>query len=107
MAMTATSAERPVTAGVLVTALLAVILTVTDLVVLAGYEVDPVWVWLQVPVLILAWSAPVAWLRRRWLLAGLGLLAMLGGLWGYLYLPPLAALVLAALALARAARRTS
>jgi hypothetical protein len=98
--------ERSLTAGVLAAGLLAAILTAMDVFVLAGYDINRVWAWLQVPVLILAWVAPIAWLTRRWLLAGLGLLAMLAGLWGYLYLPPLGALVLAGVAFHRAARRT-
>lgn len=90
--------------GAVVAGLLAVILTLTDVIVLRGYEIDPIWMWLQIPVVALAWMAPFAWWRRNWSLAGIGLVAMLGGLWGYLYLPPLAALVLAIVAFSREVR---
>lgn len=83
---------------------LAGVLTVTDIVVLLRYDIDPAWALIQVPVLVLAWGALFAWLHRRWVLAGCGLLAMLGGLWGYLYVPPLLAVVLAAIAFSRAVR---
>src|SRR5438093_3523414 len=61
---------------------LAGVLTVTDIVVLLRYEIDPAWALIQVPVLALTWGALFAWLRRRWVLAGCGLLAMLGGYGG-------------------------
>ena len=85
-------------------AVLAAALTATNLVVLVRYDIDAVWAWLQVPVVVLAWAAPWAWLHRRWLLAGCCLLAMLGGLWGYLYVPPLVALVFAGIAFSRTVR---
>ena len=85
-------------------AVLAAVLTATDLVVLLRYDIDAAWAWLQVPVVVLAWAAPWAWFRRRWALAGCCLLAMLGGLWGYLYVPPLVALVFAEVAFYRTVR---
>jgi hypothetical protein len=89
--------------GAAVVTVLAATLTAVDAIVLSRYDVDAVWAWLQVPVLALAWVAPFAWVRRRWVTAGLCLLATLGGLWGYFYLPPLAALVMAVVAFWRGA----
>lgn len=94
--------ERSLT-GALAVAAMAGVLTITDLVGFARHDIHPVWAALQVPVLVLAWAAPVAWYTRRWFLAFLGLIAMLGGLW-YLYLPPVVVLLLAGVALARAGR---
>jgi hypothetical protein len=88
--------------GAVAVGFLAAILTVVDAVVLLRYDVDAVWARLQVPVVVLAWVAPFAWQRQQWTKAGLCLLATLAGLWGYFYLPPLAALVLAGVALYRA-----
>jgi hypothetical protein len=75
-----------------------------DLVVLLRDGVDPIWAWIQVPVIGFGVIAPVAWAQRRWLLAGAALLGTLGGLWGYFYVPPLAALALAMVAFSRAAQ---
>src|SRR5687767_5430642 len=61
---------------------LAAVLTVTDVVVLLRYDIDAAWALIQGPVLVLAWGAVFAWLRRRWVLAGGGLLAMLGAYGG-------------------------
>jgi hypothetical protein len=85
-------------------ALLAVVLSITDAIVIAAYDIDLVWRVLQLPVVLSAWVAVFAWARRRWTLAGACLLITLGGLWGYLYIPPLVALVLAVVAFRRAAR---
>lgn len=90
--------------GASAVAVLAAVLTATDLVVLLRYDIDAVWAWLQVPVVVLAWAAPWAWFHQRWPLAGGCLLAMLGGLWGYLYVPPLVALVFAGIAFSRTVR---
>jgi len=45
-------------------AVLAAVLTATDLVVLVRYDIDAVWAWLQVPVMILAWASSPNWLRE-------------------------------------------
>ena len=98
-----TDEPAPARAGAAVAFVLAATLTAVDAVVLAREAIDPVWAWLQIPVIVLAWTVPSLWLRRRWAPAGLALLATLGGLWGYFYIPPLLALVLAGIAFWRAA----
>ena len=95
---------KPVVGTALAVAL-AASLTVIDGIVLARYEVGAVWGWLQAPVVVLAWLVPVAWWARRWAIAGFCLLATIAGLWGYFYLPPLAALIMAGIALTRSVRR--
>jgi hypothetical protein len=86
---------------------LAAILTATDVVVLHHHGIDRVWAWLQLPVLLMAWAAPFAWRAGRWVAAAICLLATLGGLWGYFYLPPLGALVVGGEAISRAVRTRS
>ena len=86
--------------------ILALVLTYLDLYLIlsSAYSVPVVWAVLQVPVVIAAWVAVVAWLQRRWALEGLCLLLTLAGLWGYLYLGPALPLIMASVAACRALR---
>jgi hypothetical protein len=92
--------------GLVFTVVVAVVVTVWDawFFLVSDYSVPPAWAWLQLLVLAGAWGAVAAWMRRRWTLAGIGLSLTLGGVWGYFYIPPLVALVLAGVAFARAVR---
>jgi hypothetical protein len=103
MTPTSTKLERD-RGGAVGVALLAGVVTITDVVVLLRYDIAAAWALLQIPVLTLAWTGVFAWLRARWTFAGCCVVAMLGGLWGYLYVPPLVAVVLAGVAFSRAVR---
>jgi hypothetical protein len=98
--------DERVDVAFLSTVVLAVVVTLWDawFFLVSDYSVPPAWAWLQLVVIAGAWGAVAAWARRRWTLAGIGLLLTLGGVWGYFYIPPLVALVLATVAFARAIR---
>lgn len=86
--------------------LVAVVVTGWDawFLLASDYTVAPGWAWFQLVVVAAAWGAVAEWATRRWVLAGVGLLLTLGGLWGYFYIPPLVALLLASVAFAKAVR---
>ena len=92
--------------GFVLTVVVALVVTIWDawFFLLSDYSVPAAWSWLQLVVVGAAWGAVAAWARGRWTLAGIGLLFALGGVWGYFYIPPFVALVLAGVAFARALR---
>lgn len=98
--------DERIDVGFAFTLIVAVVVTLWDawFFLVSDYTVPPAWALLQLIVVAGAWGAVAAWARHRWALAGVGLLLTLGGVWGYFYIPPLVALVLACVAFARALR---